>query len=66
MKCHFVVKDLEPYHVGVDLLAMTLHNFIEDEDCSCGKGTWMRIKEAIKVEGGDVIMAYPYVFEIRY
>ncbi len=38
---------------------------IEDEDCEREKGTWMRVKEGVKVEGGDIVLVYPYVFAIR-
>ena len=44
---------------------MTIHNMIEDEDCEREKGTWMRVKEGVKVEGGDIVLVYPYVFAIR-
>jgi hypothetical protein len=64
-KCHFVNPTLQPFHVGVDLLGMTIHNMIEDEDCEREKGTWMRVKEGVKVEGGDIVLVYPYVFAIR-
>ena len=65
-RCHYVNKSLEPFHVGIDLLALTLHNLIEDEDCSNVRGTWMKVKEPVKVSSGDLIMAYPYVFEVKY
>lgn len=60
------MKGLELYHVGIDLLGLTLHNLIEEEDCGKDKGTWIKVNEEVKVEGGDFIMTYPYVFEVRY
>ena len=65
-RCHYVNESLEPYHAGIDLLSLTLHNLIEDEDCSNARGTWMKVKEPIKVAGGDLILAFPYVFEVKY
>jgi hypothetical protein len=42
-----------------------LHNLIEEEDCGKDKGTWIKVNEEVKVEGGDFIMVYPYVFGVR-
>lgn len=65
-KCHYVNKELEPFHLGIDLFALTVHSLVEDEDCESGKGTWIRVKEPVKISGGDMIMAFPYVFEVIY
>lgn len=48
-KCHYVDKDLEPFHLGIDLLALMVHSLVEDEDSSNEKGTWMRVKEPVKI-----------------
>ena len=29
--------------MGIDLLALTIHSLIEDEDCNINKGTWMKV-----------------------
>jgi hypothetical protein len=40
---------LESFHIGIDLLSLTIHNLIEDEDCENNKGTWIKIKDGVKV-----------------